>query len=297
MSLASTRLAHASRWDSGEQHALARERRRVDQMLAKACIEAPKRGLKPVIEALGLGARPDCADMSEVGHLSALVFACRSDLPELARLLVSSGANPDGQRGMMSPLSQAIVKDCVEIAKVLIKAGAGIAHPPHGESGPSPLSRCATHDSIGCLNVLLGMGVGVDSGCNEAGSKTALMAAASSASLRCFSRLLEVGADPWVPDHEGRDAMIHACAEGSLDCVLTLMGLPGSERHVDRWLWAQPEAWAIGQWRRSARSGLSWSDHRGNEPDLCGDALRSWARELIEESSGKASASKGPLRV
>jgi ankyrin repeat protein len=136
------------------------------------------------------------ANAAEGDGLSALHWAARRGEPEIAKLLLDSGATADAKtrNGAYTPLHEASKAGNAAVARVLLIAG---ADPAAGTTtgGATPLHFAAISGSASAVNVLLEYGAEIDA--REAGAdQTPLTWAAAGNHIETVTALLNGGANP-----------------------------------------------------------------------------------------------------
>lgn len=143
----------------------------------------------------------------------------RSDRPAVRRLLANPGlintAQPDGT----TALHWAAYNDDVEIALLLVKAGANVN--AMNRYGETPLTQACKNGDAGMVKLLLDAGAQVD--VTLKGGETTLMLASRSGNAEAVMMLLTRGVDPNARERLGQTALMWAAAEGHTAIVRALI--------------------------------------------------------------------------
>jgi ankyrin repeat protein len=159
------------------------------------------------------GAQPD--------GMTALHWAAHLDDLELAKLLISSGANASAaNRYGVTPLFLACQNGSAEMVELLLANGADPNTTLRG--GETALMTAARTGKVGPVKALLARGAGVDS--KERRGQTALMWAAADGHAEVVGLLLAAGADFRTPLPEsGFTPWFFAARDGRSDVVRVLL--------------------------------------------------------------------------
>jgi ankyrin repeat protein len=174
-----------------------------------------------VINVLSLGA------LGALG-LSVLLHAAPSSLAEAAmqgdtdtvRGLLKSGTDVNSaQADGMTALHWAALKDDVDLARILLFAGANVRATTR-LGGYTPLLMASKNGNVGMIDALVKAGADPD-GATTNGT-TALMLAAASGKAEAVTVLLDHGADIDARETRGETALIFAAAYGRADAIRAL---------------------------------------------------------------------------
>ncbi len=158
---------------------------------------------------------------ARAGELSDAVKA--DDLQGI-QALISSGANVNELDGFGTPLHMAVARGSVEIAKLLIEAGADVEAETVAPSQKKahPLHTAAYSNRAPVAALLIERGAKVDA--RDSQGSTPLMIAASSGNTKVAELLLQAGADPLAEDSSDHDTPIYVAAmNGHLDVVKLML--------------------------------------------------------------------------
>ena len=143
----------------------------------------------------------------------------RRDQPEVRRLLANPGtvdaAQPDGT----TALHWAAYNDDVEIASLLVKAGANVN--AMNRYGETPLIQACKNGDAGMVKLLLDAGAQVN--VTLKGGETTLMLASRSGNAEAVMMLLARGVNPNARERLGQTALMWAAAEGHTAVVRALI--------------------------------------------------------------------------
>jgi ankyrin repeat protein len=175
---------------------------------------------KTIINALlGLGAAAAAA-----GPLVDAVKA--NDTAAVQALLAQRAAANDADADGTTALHWAVHQDDLELASLLVDAGASVA--ATNRYGVPPLYLAAENGSAPMVRALLELGADPNGALPE--GETALMMAARTGDVATLEALLEAGADPNArEDWKGQTALMWAAAENNAAAVKTLLAA-GAER-------------------------------------------------------------------
>lgn len=145
---------------------------------------------------LGLGASPDGECEEDYSKFKPLSWGIRSGNPEVVRLLLAHGADPNRFPPGDTALMKATRESSIPIARMLIEAGARV-----NEGLPPPIVVAVFKEDMEMFNLLRRHGARLDT--PETGNWA--MAVARFHQLDCMVRMLE---------QQGveRDAILHRCA-------------------------------------------------------------------------------------
>ena len=152
------------------------------------------------------------------GKTPLLEAVQQSDTAAVKRLLRDADVNAaesDGSR----PLHWAVQKNEVEIAKLLLKAGAEATST--NRYGITPLWLACQNGNSALVELLLS--AGADPNTRQIGGETVLMTAARSGNLDAVAKLLERGAEVNAQEKRGQTAIMWAAAEGHVPVVELLI--------------------------------------------------------------------------
>lgn len=157
----------------------------------------------------------------QVDGMSALHWAAYQDDLEIAELLVRAGANVKAaNRYGVTPLSLACTNGDAALIELLLTAGADPnAALPGGETA---LMTAARVGSLASVKALLARGATVDA-TDERRGQTALMWAAAEGHAKVAEMLIEVGADVRTRLASGFTPLLFAVREGRTDVVRVLL--------------------------------------------------------------------------
>ena len=193
----------------------------------KACVynyrPAIPRGMPPVIFAMsrppsGISLLLGAALMTSVGAAPARA-AERESKACLAFATSLEAAKPDTQLQRNIALFAAAGKDCVEIAKRLIAAGASVE--AANRFGTTALGQAAREGHLDMVDLLLAHGAEINA--RNVGGATPLYIAADSDRTAVVHRLLAKGADPNLARNNGLTPLTAAAYNGNADIVADLL--------------------------------------------------------------------------
>jgi ankyrin repeat protein len=150
-----------------------------------------------------------------------LAWAAHLDRPELARLLLGAGADPNAANHYgVTPLSLACTNRSERMVEVLLAAGAD----PNASqaNGETPLLIAARTGSARILRQLLLRGADVNAA-QLRRQQTALMWAVANAHVDAVRILLEGGADPGAASTSGFTALMFAARQGNAEITRLLI--------------------------------------------------------------------------
>jgi ankyrin repeat protein len=174
---------------------------------------------RPTIRAL-LKQRAD-VNRPQVDGMTALHWAAYHDDVEVAELLVRAGANVKAaNRYDVTPLSLGCTNGNATMVDLLLKAGADPNAPLPG--GETPLMRAARTGTLAAVRALLTHGALVDRKDDRRG-QTALMWAAAEGHAAVVQALIDAGADFRTALASGFTPLLFAVREGRREVVRVLM--------------------------------------------------------------------------
>jgi len=179
---------------------------------------------------LTAGANPNTNNGARVGHRSALKGAVEGNNPDLTRVLLEAGANPD-DRDCLGEAACCRDRDhrCLEL---LLSHGARVA-------GTWAVDAAVDADDPYAVSLLLGA---LQDGTGKAAEQAleALPEAAAHASAEVVAALLAAGADPAAAASDGFSALRCAVRAGKSDTAALLMsrGAPDDSTDIDRFMGA-----------------------------------------------------------
>jgi ankyrin repeat protein len=183
-----------------------------------------------IAHALAGGANVDWRDRFGCG---ALHWAANNGHVECARALLSAGAGVDDEvrqgTSKSSPLSLAIFSGSEDMARLLLESGAN----PEGIDGcmVRPLTLAVSGSEGRMMPILLAGGADPN-GVDDKGA-SALMAAAESENYAQMELLIAAGARLGLADKKGRDAAARALAKGRPAVAAWLHGRASAIRERD----------------------------------------------------------------
>src|SRR6476646_4362265 len=188
-------------------------------------LDAADRGDLPAVQALLLqGADPNARDCE--GD-TVLATAAYHGHVEIARILLAAGADVNASKSGETPLSMAAHDGHTETAQLLLEHGADINAEDQG--GLPPLSAMFAYGTpnLPTLRLFLAQGARVDirdhQGCTEL-----FYAAHGKGEREIVIALLEAGADPNARDNEGETVLMWA-AEGAPAAVVQALVDAGAD--------------------------------------------------------------------
>lgn len=162
-------------------------------------LAAKNNDVKSFERKLKNGADPNYGNPKEY---SPMMIAIEGHHPELVKLLLDHGADPNKDPGWnsRSPLAQACYLGTPEIVNLLLVAGAA---PDAGGDGFTPLYFSAGKGDTQSLKLLLDAGASINLGCPGFEKRTALIEAAHEGHSETVAFLVSRGADVNQPDEKG----------------------------------------------------------------------------------------------
>ena len=233
-------------------------------------------GMAKVVNLLlDAGASPNTNNGARVGYRSALSGAVEVNNPDVTRVLLDAGANPDDRQCIGEAAGHRDHR-CLEL---LLSHGARVA-------GTWALDAAVDADDPQAVSLLTGVLRGaIGQTANEA--TEALPGAAANASSEVVSALLAAGADRTASDSEGFSALRRAVRAGQAETAALLVrhGAPDDSTDVDRF---------IGACRRADRAVAE--QILAEHPDLP-DRLTDDDRAAVAEAAGSAPAAAVALML
>jgi ankyrin repeat protein len=233
-------------------------------------------GMAKVVNLLlDAGASPNTNNGARVGYRSALSGAVEVNNPDVTRVLLDAGANPDDRQCIGEAAGHRDHR-CLEL---LLSHGARVA-------GTWALDAAVDADDPQAVSLLTGVLRGATGQtANEA--TEALPGAAANASSEVVSALLAAGADRTASDSEGFSALRRAVRAGQAETAALLVrhGAPDDSTDVDRF---------IGACRRADRAVAE--QILAEHPDLP-DRLTDDDRAAVAEAAGSAPAAAVALML
>jgi ankyrin repeat protein len=172
---------------------------------------------------LRAGASPNTNNGARTGYRSALTGSVEVNNPEVTKVLLEAGANPD-DRETIGWAAFSGYHQCLEL---LLSHGARVA-------GTWAIAGAVDADDARVVSLLLGE---LQRSTGQAAQKATelLPEAAANASLQVVDALLDSGADPGISDEDGVSALRRAIRAGKDDTAARLRGLgvPDDATDVD----------------------------------------------------------------
>ena len=204
---------------------------------------------------------------------TALHHAVMGNRPEIIKLLIASGAEPNRAGTAFphnTPLMFAVMQGRAKIARVLLEAGAEID--ATDELGHSALVRANQFGKFQAVRWLLRYGADPNKA-NQVG-QTALFGCLGHPKIAQV--LLDAGADPNHADREGRTPLMIAANHHRAPCVRLLLEAGADPNPSDRaatsplWAAVQQELATPVRWllEAGANPNLSWREYHSFEKDL-----------------------------
>jgi ankyrin repeat protein len=160
-------------------------------------------------------------DTPQIDGMTALHWAAYHDDLEIADVLVRAGANVKAaNRYGVTPLSLACTNGNGAMVELLLEAGADPNTPLSG--GETPLMTAARTGTLASVKALLSRGASVDNTDDRRG-QTALMWAAAEGHAGVVQELIGAGADFRTRLASGFTPLLFAVREGRLDVVRVLL--------------------------------------------------------------------------
>jgi ankyrin repeat protein len=161
------------------------------------------------------------ANTAQADGMTALHWAVLHDDLELARLLVSGGADVKATNGYgVPPLSLACTNGNARMVELLLTSGAGANTSLPG--GETALMTCSRTGKVEAVAVLLAHGADVNAKDTERG-QTALMWAAAEGNVETVEALVKAGADIHAHLASGFTPLLFAVREGRIGAVKALV--------------------------------------------------------------------------
>jgi len=157
----------------------------------------------------------------DINQISPVDYAVVNNRVSDAKYFLINGANPNCQYNELDLLKYAILKNWLNMVRLLIKAGADIER--KDKHSNTPLSCAVRVGSIDILKELVQAGVNLKS--RDENGYTPLMYAVKRKSLAIINFLLSKGVDINERDNEGFNALMHAIAppNNSMDVIQCLV--------------------------------------------------------------------------
>lgn len=141
--------------------------------------------------------------------------------PPIVSLLLKLGADPDPQQSKQTPLSTAVVNDCVDAVKLLVNAGAKV---DRGMKGVTPLVSAIANGNNEMVDLLLQLGANKDGRFEYEGNDfTPLLLAVSTGHLECVRILIKHGADLTTRDDQLCNLLHHAASGSNVELTELLI--------------------------------------------------------------------------
>ena len=160
-------------------------------------------GLFLMLSAAGSAAAQSPFSLNLTPSLDSVAHETRQHNAAAVAQLLAGGQDPNQVDNGQAALTIAAIDDDVQIAALLVKAGARVDDTD--EDGNTPLHHAAELDHIEIVRLLLDSGATVDP--QNRDGMTPLMVAASHGNAAIVQMLLAKGADPMKTDFTGRDAL------------------------------------------------------------------------------------------
>jgi ankyrin repeat protein len=174
------------------------------------------------------GASPNTNNGARTGYRSALTGSVEVNNPEVTKVLLEAGANPDDRQA----IGWAAFSGYQRCLELLLAHGARVA-------GTWAVDGAVDAGDARVVSLLLGE---LQASTGQAAQKATelLPEAAASASPQVTDALLEAGADPGASDEDGLSALRRAVRAGKDDTAARLRGLgaPDDATDVDRFICA-----------------------------------------------------------
>jgi ankyrin repeat protein len=165
-------------------------------------------------------AQDEPADAGNHRHETALAAAARAGSPEIARLLLAAGADPNRAGALRAaPLHFAVARADLRLADLLLSAGARTDVRDPG--GSLPLSRAASFADAALVQRLLGAGADPDG--RERDGTTPLAEAVRLGRIDIARMLLDAGARVDLADREGKAPLYRAIVLQREEIALLLL--------------------------------------------------------------------------
>lgn len=150
---------------------------------------------------------------------SALSLAVKNNLPEIARLILRAGADPDEKNSVgETPLCSAAKAGHIELLKILIEAGANVHTVANSTSAHLMAAASGKYEAI---KILLKAGANIFY--IPPHQRSILHQAAENNHTECMRILLAAGADPNAEDSRGDTPLHYAAVRGNASGVSMLI--------------------------------------------------------------------------
>lgn len=157
--------------------------------------------------------------MTDSNEDHALISAVWAERPDLVEAALSKGANINARDDDKTVLMWAAMSGCDEIARILVTGGANVDE--QTGDGSSALMMAAFSGYEGIVDLLLSRGARPD--LRDQDGETALMSAAKSGEAGIIRLLIGAGADVNARDEAGLNAMMWAVSGGDYGDVVNLL--------------------------------------------------------------------------
>lgn len=196
-------------------------------------VYASGHGLADITASLVKGGAPVDARVASEG-LTALIAATEGKFPEIVRILLEAGADPDV--ALKSSMSSTTVEELnkasggtalhhaakmgqLDIIQLLVKAGANLNSPDKFAS--TPLIHAAEAGQLEAVRDLIQAGANIDH--PNHGGMTALLDATWYGRLEVVRYLIKHGANPNAHSTDGQGALHYAARKGAIQLVRLLI--------------------------------------------------------------------------
>ena len=224
---------------------------------------------------------------------SELLDAIRADDAQRTQDALSAGADMNETVALLGrPLHVAVARGSVEIAKLLIDAGADVeAEAVKGQKKAHPLHIAASFNRVAVAALLIERGAKVDS--RDSQGRTPLMIAASGGQTEIAGLLLQMGADPLAEESEYHDTPIYEAAMNGHLGVVKLMLSKGVNVNLRNtrtgetplWVAAMDDRLKVMEFLLSNGADPNIADSKGKTPIQIG--VSSPAKDLLRKFGAK----------
>jgi uncharacterized protein len=157
-----------------------------------------------------------------------LIEACKNGDSDSVTSLLQQGASPDAftpdePHGGMTALRWAVIRNHLNVVKVLLEAGADVN--AKSADGITVLMVAAATGNTEMVGLFLDKGAEIDAQCSR--GTTALMSASEEGNVDIMRMLLERGAAVNTKTLKGATALVQACIIGSPEYKNTIVVRPG----------------------------------------------------------------------